>query len=90
MYIWFPYTIPCLFGCQYNIPLPKIHTYMISYEFPNALNQLFYKSEEWKIRSMFLLSILYLNYCQFRSAKKPHRRKNGSYADADVQWTNRG
>ena len=35
MYLWFPYKILKLFECQYNIPLPKVHTHMISYSFPN-------------------------------------------------------
>jgi len=90
MYIWFPYNILEFSKCQYNNSLPKVHTHMISYSFPGALNQRFFKSAEWKIRSMFLLTILYLNYCQFRSAKKSQRQRKGSYADVDVQWANRG
>ena len=36
MYIWFPYKTPDLSEPQYNTPLPKVHTNMISYSLPNA------------------------------------------------------
>ena len=28
--------MPDLSECQYNTPLPKVHTHMISYSFPNG------------------------------------------------------
>ncbi len=39
MFIWFPYKTPDLFEPQYNTPLPKVHTHMTSYSFPNAAVQ---------------------------------------------------
>ena len=52
MYIGSPYKTPDLSEPQYNTPLPKVYTHMISYSFPNVcLRRAFRRRLQAMVRS---------------------------------------